>query len=123
MNRLAYSKYKDSGVPWLGEVPEGWEVKRLRHLLSESLKYGANESTELEDPDLPRYVRITDIDNNGNLRDETFRSLPEAIAAPYLLRDGDILFARSGATFGKTFLYRESWGAMRICRLPYSCTN
>lgn len=28
-----YPAYKDSGVEWLGEVPEGWEVKRLRHLV------------------------------------------------------------------------------------------
>lgn len=28
-----YQKYKDSGVEWLGEVPEGWEVKRLKHNL------------------------------------------------------------------------------------------
>lgn len=26
-----YERYKDSGVEWLGEVPEGWEVKRLKH--------------------------------------------------------------------------------------------
>jgi type I restriction enzyme S subunit len=32
------------------------------------------------------------------------------IAADYLLRDGDLLLARSGATAGKTFLYRQSWG-------------
>jgi type I restriction enzyme, S subunit len=30
MNCPAYPKYKDSGVQWLGEVPEGWEVKRLK---------------------------------------------------------------------------------------------
>ncbi len=28
----AYLKYKPSGVDWLGEVPEGWEVKRLKGL-------------------------------------------------------------------------------------------
>lgn len=27
-----YPKYKDSGVEWIGDVPEGWEVKRLRHI-------------------------------------------------------------------------------------------
>ena len=27
-----YPKYKDSGVEWLGHVPEGWEVKKLKHL-------------------------------------------------------------------------------------------
>ncbi|MBD3377258.1 hypothetical protein GF406_19680 [candidate division KSB1 bacterium] len=30
MSRKQYPKYKPSGVPWLGEVPEGWEVKRLK---------------------------------------------------------------------------------------------
>ena len=30
----AYSEYKDSGVEWLGEIPEGWEVKRFRNMFS-----------------------------------------------------------------------------------------
>lgn len=106
----AYPKYKSSGVEWLGDVPAHWDVKRLRRIIIGSLQYGANESAELDDPDLPRYVRITDVHENGTLRDETFRSLPKDIAAPYLLEDGDLLFARSGATSGKTFLYQRSWG-------------
>jgi type I restriction enzyme S subunit len=101
---------KDSGVVWLGEVPAHWEVRRLKLLLDTPLKYGANESAELEDPELPRYVRITDIDDKDGLRDETFKSLPRDVAAPYLLQEGDLLFARSGATAGKSFLYRQSWG-------------
>jgi len=105
-----YPKTKPSGVESLGEVPEHWEVKRLRRILGESLKYGANESAELDDPELPRYVRITDVHDDGTLRPETFRSLPKDVAAPYLLEDGDLLFARSGATSGKTFLYQNSWG-------------
>ena len=106
-----YPKYKPSGVEWLGEVPERWEVKRLKFILAVPLKYGANEAAELNDPSLPRYVRITDIDENDGLREETFKSLPVEVAAEYLLREGDLLFARSGATAGKTFLYRMSWGA------------
>jgi len=103
-------KMKPSGEEWLGDVPEHWEVKRLKYLLQEPLQYGANEAAELDDPELPRFVRITDIDESGNLRDETFRSLPEDIAKPFLLDEGDLLFARSGATVGKTFYYRKSWG-------------
>ncbi|MBK7782460.1 MAG: restriction endonuclease subunit S [Ardenticatenia bacterium] len=101
---------KDSGVEWLGEIPVGWDVKRLKFILAAPLKYGANESADLDDPDLPRYVRITDIDESDGLRDETFKSLPVEIASEYMLREGDLLFARSGATAGKTFLYRSSWG-------------
>lgn len=82
----------------------------FKFLLVEPLKYGANEVAELDDHDLPRYVRITDIKEDGTLRDDTFKSLLEEIAQPYLLKEGDLLFARSGATVGKTFLYQESWG-------------
>ena len=31
MKYKRYSKYKDSGVEWIGEIPEGWEVNRLGH--------------------------------------------------------------------------------------------
>src|SRR3972149_2366739 len=106
-----YPAYRNSGVEWLGEIPSHWEVSRLKFVLTAPLKYGANEAAELDDPDLPRYVRITDIDENDGLREETFKSLPAEVAEDYLLREGDLLFARSGATAGKTFLYRRSWGA------------
>jgi type I restriction enzyme S subunit len=108
--RAKYPKYKPSGVEWLGEVPEHWDVKRLKFLLQEPLQYGANEAAELDDPDLPRFVRITDVDEQGNLREETFRSIPEEVAKPYLLQEDDLLFARSGATVGKTFFYQKTWG-------------
>jgi restriction endonuclease S subunit len=101
---------KDSGVEWLGAIPEHWEVKRLKFLITESLKYGANESAQLEDKDCPRFIRITDITEDGLLKEDTFRSLPKDIAKPFILKTGDILFARSGATFGKSFMYREQWG-------------
>jgi type I restriction enzyme S subunit len=105
-----YERYKDSGVEWIGEIPEEWNVVRLKFLKAKPFLYGANETAELEEPELPRYIRITDIDSNGNLREDIFKSLPWEIAKPYLLKEGDILFARSGATVGKTFLYKKSWG-------------
>lgn len=113
----AYPAYKDSGVEWLGEVPVGWDILRLKHLTVEPPQYGANEPAQHVDPDQPRYIRITDIDDAGRLRSDTFCSLPENIAKPYLLKQGDILFARSGATVGKTLFYEESWG--RACYAGY----
>lgn len=103
-------KMKDSGVEWLGQVPEHWNVKRLKFLVSSPLKYGANETAELTDTEFPRYIRITDVNDDGSLKEETFRSLPPEAATDYLLEDGDILLARSGATVGKSFIYRPSWG-------------
>ena len=46
---------KNSGIEWLGEVPVHWEARRLKNVLEEPLKYGANEAAELDDRDLPRF--------------------------------------------------------------------
>ena len=101
---------KDSGVEWLGDIPKEWDIKKVKHVLSEPLKYGANESAELDDRSLPRYIRITDFAENGKLKDETFKSLTIDKASGYYLNEGDILFARSGATVGKTFLFKNYKG-------------
>lgn len=98
---------KDSGIEWIGKIPKEWKIVRIKHLIKEPLKYGANESAELDDPKLPRYIRITDFGDNGKLRDDTFKSLESDKAKDYLLKNGDILFARSGATVGKTFQFKN----------------
>lgn len=96
-----------SGQEWLGDIPTHWSAPCLKRLLKEPLTYGLNEAAELEDRDLPRYLRITDFDERGTLRDDTFRSLPIEIAREALLEENDVLFARSGATVGKTFMFRD----------------
>jgi type I restriction enzyme, S subunit len=95
---------------WLGDIPSHWTAPCLKRLLREPLTYGLNEAAELEDRDLPRYLRITDFDDNGSLRDDTFRSLPREIARGAMLEPDDVLFARSGATVGKTFMFRAYEG-------------
>lgn len=74
------------------------------------MKYGANEAALDDDPSQPRFIRITDISEDGVLRKGTFKSLPETVARDYMLEDEDLLFARSGATVGKAFIYQRSWG-------------
>ena len=101
------TRTKPSGEDWLGEIPTHWSAPCLKRLLREPLTYGLNEAAELEERDLPRYLRITDFDDDGNLRDDTFRSLPRDIAREALLEPNDVLFARSGATVGKTFMFRN----------------
>ena len=101
---------KASGHKWLGDIPVHWSATCLKRLLVEPLTYGLNEAAELEDRDLPRYLRITDFDDTGALRDDTFRSLPHEIAREATLATNDVLFARSGATVGKTFMFRDYEG-------------
>lgn len=89
---------------------------RLRFACSEPLKYGANAAAQFDDPNWPRFVRITDITEDGRLKDETFRSLPLEEAAPYLLDEGDLLLARSGS-IGRSFIYQPEWGT--ACHAGY----
>lgn len=79
-------------------------LRRLKFGLHGPLTYGASENSNEGDIDWPRFIRITDIDQHGELRADV-RRLPPEVAAPYLLSDGDVLLARSGATVGKSFLY------------------
>ncbi|MGQ0816297.1 MAG: restriction endonuclease subunit S [Gemmatimonadota bacterium] len=102
---------------WHVEIPLHWKLTSLKRVLAEPLKYGATEAGDCDDTTLPRYIRITDFDSDGNLRTDTFASLPEEIAHSYYLREGDVLFARSGATVGKTFLFRNYEG--RACFAGY----
>ena len=101
---------RDSGIDWIGEIPEHWEVQPFKWILRRPLQYGANESGLLYDETLPRYVRITDIFNNCLREDLQKQSLTEEQSDGYILEDNDILFARSGGTVGKAFIYKKEYG-------------
>ena len=83
---------------------------RLKHLLRRPLQYGAAEPVGHEERAWPRYIRTTDIDDDGSLRPDTFQSLSPDVARNYMLEDGDLLFTRSGATVGKSILFAAEWG-------------
>ena len=72
--------------------------------------YGANEMAIDGDPQTEmRYIRITDIDSHGNLQNEDWKTA-QRVNKKYALDENDILFARSGATAGKVFIYKEEYG-------------
>lgn len=103
---------KDSGVEWIGEIAGTHIILRLKYLLDSPMQYGANESGDKFAEDSVRYIRITDITADGKLKDdENNQYLRMPVAEGYILKDKDVLFARSGGTAGKSFLYREEYGA------------
>src|SRR5215469_6838936 len=87
-----------------------WPRVPLRCLLLSDPQYGANSQGVVSTGNRPRYVRITDIGGDGRLLAHTRVEAVLDDPAPYLLREGDLLFARSGATVGKTYLYKASHG-------------
>ena len=92
-------------VPGLGTIPACWEVARLGDVCSQP-EYGAAAPARPYDPSLPRYVRITDLTEDGRLRPDDARSADPEEVIGFELKQGDLLFARSGATVGKTYMYR-----------------
>jgi len=110
-------KKEPASYEWIGDIPTGWKIEKLKRILISSLMYGTNEAAELEDKDLPRYIRITDFNGDGILREDTFKSLPFDKAEGYYLKEGDVLFARSGATVGKSFIFNNYKG--RTCFAGY----
>ncbi len=85
--------------------PLRWPTSTLGDQLSFQL-YGPRFYNELYTEDGTRIVRITDLDASGNLN---FSSMPRLAVSPsdlekYAVRQGDILFARTGATVGKVAL-------------------
>ena len=83
------------------------KIVTLRELSKFPLSYGAASAATKYDGET-RYIRITDIDDNGNLINNL--TSPSEYDESFLLNEGDLLFARTGNTVGKTFLYKKKYG-------------
>jgi type I restriction enzyme S subunit len=100
--------YKMFGDPITN--PNHWIKEPIGSLSIDGAQYGANaRAVEFTDGS-PRYVRITDINDSGNLSKDDIKTLDSDDWQSYKLEWGDILFARSGATVGKTYMYKETDG-------------
>ena len=88
-----------------------WEQRKLGEV-SSSFEYGLNAAAKEYDG-ANKYLRITDIDDTSHAFKEDDLTSPDtdlSTAGNYCLHEGDILFARTGASVGKSFIYRKSDG-------------
>ncbi len=89
--------------------PMGWEVCKLSELSTLGPHYGANARSVPFVPTKARYIRIMDIEESGALSKE-FVGVECGDFEKYRLDNGDLLFARSGGSVGKSYLYRSKDG-------------
>jgi type I restriction enzyme S subunit len=86
---------------------------KLKSLLLSKPQYGANEAGLVrEHKEQVRYIRITDIDENGLISTDELGATVANLEEKYILNENDIVIARSGATVGKAYIHRH---------LPYTC--
>ena len=101
---------KGSNVPELRfkGFTGNWEQHKLGEM-ADSFEYGLNASaTEYDGKH--KYLRITDIDDSSRLFNKTDLTSPDidfTNAEKYKLKEGDILFARTGASVGKSYIYKN----------------
>ena len=91
----------DNYKPQIG-IDESWEKVKLSEIAT--MKYGLGESA-LEKGDY-RFIRISDINSSGLLKsnDKKFINISKD-DKQYILNEGDILMARTGATYGKCLYF------------------
>lgn len=101
--------YKQTEV---GVIPEDWETSQLRDLLKTPPKYGINAPAVPLEGKLPVYIRITDISEDGYFKPSEKVGVKSQFSSQYQLANGDIVLARTGASVGKSYLYKEHDGTL-----------
>ena len=101
--RLRFPEFRDA--------PD-WEQAALGTLLDRPPEYGANAAAVPFSEDLPAYIRITDIDDDGRFVPDPCVSVDIEPSDDQFLQPGDIVLARTGASVGKSYRYRVEDGRL-----------
>lgn len=86
-------------------ISKGYATKTVDEVSLGKGEYGAQSASTEYDPTRPRYVRITDINDDGTLNEDVVSSINPDDDEQYCLKYGDFMFARMGATVGKTYAF------------------
>lgn len=89
MNR--YESYKDSGIPWLGEVPAHWEVKRLRFTVNLN---PVKSELDIPEDTLVSFIPMEAVNFDKNLTLTEERNLDEVYKGYTYFKNGDVVLAK-----------------------------
>lgn len=81
-------------------------------VLGEKGSYGIGAPAVDYDPKKYTYLRITDINDDGSINTNGLKSVDAEDAYKYILQENDIVFARTGASTGKTYFYQPQDGTL-----------
>ena len=101
--RLRFPEFQDAGE---------WEYTPMGNLLMSSPNYGVNAAAVPYSERLPKYLRITDISDEGSYLSDKKVSVDLEPTDGNYLDEGDIALARTGASVGKSYRYRKEDGRL-----------
>lgn len=107
-------QYKDSGIEWIGKIPESWEVKRLKNLCTSDTSLIVDgdwiESPDISDEGI-RYYTTGNIGDgvfkrqgNGFITESTFQTLNCTPVYP-----GDLVFSRLNSPIGRSCIIPDDY--------------
>ena len=96
---------QENTLIYTGFMDDHWETVKLSDVCIGGGKYGIAAAAVDFSEDLPTYLRITDINDDGTLNVSGFKSVADTNAANYYLMPNDIVFARTGASTGRNYFY------------------
>jgi type I restriction enzyme S subunit len=91
---------------------ESWKGGELGQYLLIHPEYGINAPAVPYAKNLPTYLRITDISEGGQIRQNKKVSVAKSVTEKNYLEDGDIVLARTGASVGKSYKYKAGDGRL-----------
>ena len=94
----------------LGQIPTDWEVKSLG-LITQNCSYGVGAEAEPFKGGA-KYIRITDIDDDNRRFSPSPLMSPAFYEEKHIVKENDLLIARTGASVGKTYLYDKNDGKL-----------
>lgn len=111
---------KDSGVEWIGEIPEHWEVKRLKYILKSQGRIGfkgytTSDLVDQNEGALTLGASHLDWDGNINLIEPVYISWKKYYESPEIMVSrNDIIIVQRGSTCGKVALIQDDLGPTTI---------
>ena len=118
------ARMKDSGIEWLGEVPEHWEVRAIKHIVSTPVTDGPHETPNFPDEGIP-FVSAEAISSGkidfGKIRGFISEADHLRYSEKYRPQRGDIYMVKSGATTGVTAIVETDiefniWSPLAVIR-------
>jgi type I restriction enzyme, S subunit len=87
-----YPKYKPSGVEWLGDVPEGWKVSRIKNVAT--INASKSEVSHLDPKTEISFLPMEAVGDDGSLDTSTTRPLGDVLTGYTYVRENDVLVAK-----------------------------
>lgn len=105
-------KMKESGIEWVGEMPAHWEIKRLKHLAKVFGRIGFRGYTTsdlVDEGEGAITLSPSNMKEQGMQYDNcTYLSWDKYYESPeIMINDGDVLFVKTGSTYGKSCLVED----------------